>query len=55
MEELKQVNNSVYYKCTKCEGIFIITVIKDSRNYIPYFYNCVFCGNQLDRRHFEVI
>ncbi len=55
MEELKKSKKAISYKCTKCGGIFEIIVIKDSRNYIPYSYNCIFCGSQIDRRNFEVL
>ena len=31
-------------KCQICEGEFEMLVIKDPRSYIPYYFNCVFCG-----------
>ena len=37
-------------QCKSCEGNFILTVIKDSRKYKPYFYCCLFCGADVDSR-----
>jgi len=36
------------FKCNKCLGEFILGVIKDSRNYKPYYYACPYCGTDID-------
>lgn len=36
------------FKCNFCLGELMLTIIKDSRNYKPYFYNCPFCSGKVD-------
>ena len=36
------------FRCNMCFGEFVLTVVKDSRKYIPYQYCCPFCGADVD-------
>jgi len=36
------------FRCKFCEGKFVLTVIKDNRNYKPYYYCCPYCGADVD-------
>jgi len=44
------VNQEKKFKCGFCKGEFTLSIIKDPRNYKPYFYSCPFCKQDVDSR-----
>lgn len=35
------------FKCKYCNGEFELFIIRDPRQYVPYYFNCVYCGAKI--------